>query len=48
MKTEIIRANGQSFACLSQGSGPKVLLLNGFPDIATTWSHQMDALAQAG
>ena len=48
MKTEIIRANGQSFACLSQGSGPKVLLLHGFPDIATTWSHQMDALAQAG
>jgi pimeloyl-ACP methyl ester carboxylesterase len=25
-----------------------VLLLHGFPDIATTWSHQMDALAQAG
>ncbi len=48
MKTELIRANGQSFACLSQGSGPKVLLLHGFPDIATTWSHQMDALAQAG
>ena len=48
MKTETIRANGQSFACLSQGSGPKVLLLHGFPDIATTWSHQMDALAQAG
>ena len=48
MKTEIIRANGQSFACLSQGSGPKVLLLHGFPDIATTWSHQMDALAHAG
>ena len=48
MKTDIIHANGQSFACLRQGSGPKVLLLHGFPDIATTWSHQMDALAQAG
>jgi len=48
VKTEVIHANGQSFACLRQGSGPKVLLLHGFPDIATTWSHQMDALAQAG
>ena len=48
MKTEHIRANGQTFACLSHGSGPQVLLLHGFPDIATTWSHQMDALAQAG
>ena len=48
MKTEHIRANGQTFACLSHGSGPQVLLLHGFPDIATTWSHQMEALAQAG
>jgi len=48
VKTEHIRANGQTFACLSHGSGPKVLLLHGFPDIATTWSHQMEALAQAG
>ena len=48
MKTELIHANGQTFACLSHGSGPQVLLLYGFPDIATTWSHQMDALAQAG
>ncbi len=48
MKTEHIRANGQTFAYLSHGSGPQVLLLHGFPDIATTWSHQMKALAQAG
>jgi pimeloyl-ACP methyl ester carboxylesterase len=48
VKTEHIRANGQTFACLSHGSGPQVLLLHGFPDIATTWSHQMKALAQAG
>jgi pimeloyl-ACP methyl ester carboxylesterase len=48
VKTEHIRANGQTFACLSHGSGPQVLLLHGFPDIPTTWSHQMKALAQAG
>jgi pimeloyl-ACP methyl ester carboxylesterase len=43
-----ITANGQEFYYLSAGAGPKVLLLHGFPDIASTWSFQMDALAQAG
>ncbi|NCV90540.1 MAG: alpha/beta hydrolase, partial [Betaproteobacteria bacterium] len=43
-----IIANGQEFVYLSAGTGPKVLLLHGFPDLATTWSFQMDALAQAG
>jgi len=43
-----IIANGQEFVYLSAGTGPKVLLLHGFPDLATTWSSQMDALAQAG
>lgn len=43
-----VHANGLEFHCLTQGSGPKVLLLHGFPDTAHTWRHQMDALAQAG
>ena len=43
-----IIANGQEFVYLGAGTGPKVLLLHGFPDIASTWSFQMDALAQAG
>jgi len=43
-----ITANGQEFYYLSAGAGPKVLLLHGFPDIAGTWSFQMDALAREG
>ena len=43
-----VRANGIDFACIEEGSGPLVLLLHGFPDTATTWSHQMSALAAAG
>ena len=43
-----IRANGIDFACIEEGSGPLVLLLHGFPDTASTWSHQMPALAKAG
>ena len=43
-----VHANGLEFHCLTKGSGPKVLLLHGFPDTAHTWQHQMDALAHAG
>jgi pimeloyl-ACP methyl ester carboxylesterase len=43
-----IRANGIEFAYLEQGSGPLVLLLHGFPDTASSWSHQLPALAAAG
>jgi pimeloyl-ACP methyl ester carboxylesterase len=47
-----VHANGLDFACLSedrtQGRGPLVLLLHGFPNHAHTWSHQMPALAAAG
>jgi pimeloyl-ACP methyl ester carboxylesterase len=43
-----IHANGVDFVCLTQGSGPKLLLVHGFPDIPQSWSSQMDALSQAG
>lgn len=43
-----IQANGVDFAYLEEGSGPLVILLHGFPDTASTWSHQMPALAAAG
>lgn len=45
---EFIEANGLRFAYFSEGKGPLVLLLHGFPDTATTWSHQLPALAAAG
>lgn len=45
---EFVEANGLRFAYVSEGKGPLVLLLHGFPDTATTWSHQLTALAGAG
>ena len=43
-----ICANGIDFAYIEQGNGPLVILLHGFPDTASTWSHQTSALAAAG
>ena len=36
------------FSALSQGDGPVVLCLHGFPDTLTSYRHQMPALADAG
>jgi pimeloyl-ACP methyl ester carboxylesterase len=41
-------ANGLSFSYLSEGSGPLVLLLHGFPDTAHSWDRVMPAVAKAG
>ena len=43
-----VAANGVEFAYLTEGAGPLVLLLHGFPDTAQTWDHVMPALAKAG
>jgi len=32
----------------SEGSGPLVVLLHGFPDVGYTWRHQISALTEAG
>lgn len=45
---EYVAANGLRFAYLSEGSGPLVLLLHGFPDTAHTWDRVMPELARAG
>jgi pimeloyl-ACP methyl ester carboxylesterase len=45
---DTVRANGVDFAYLSEGSGPLVLLLHGFPDTARTWDRSLRALADAG
>jgi pimeloyl-ACP methyl ester carboxylesterase len=45
---ERVHANGLEFAYLSEGIGPLVLLLHGFPDTAHTWDRAMPALARAG
>lgn len=46
--SKVVSANGILFSVLEQGTGPLVLLLHGFPDTASTWSHQMPRLAEAG
>jgi len=43
-----IHANGINFSYLEHGEGSTVFFLHGFPDIAQTWEHQMQALGAAG
>jgi pimeloyl-ACP methyl ester carboxylesterase len=44
----MIDANGIRLAIHEQGSGPPVILLHGFPELAYSWRHQLPALAAAG
>ena len=46
--TRVVKANGLSFTCLEEGSGPLVLLIHGFPDTAHSWDAIRPALAAAG
>jgi pimeloyl-ACP methyl ester carboxylesterase len=41
-------ANGVDFAYLTEGAGPLVVLVHGFPDTAHTWDRSMRELARAG
>ena len=43
-----ISTNGIDMAVYEAGSGPAVILLHGFPEIAFSWRHQLPALAKAG
>jgi pimeloyl-ACP methyl ester carboxylesterase len=45
---ELVRANGVDVAFLSEGSGPLVVLLHGYPDTARGWLPVMGHLAAAG
>jgi soluble epoxide hydrolase/lipid-phosphate phosphatase len=44
----IVDTNGIRLAVHEQGSGPPVILLHGFPELAYSWRHQLPALAAAG
>ena len=50
MTIKYVEANGVKFAYHEHGeaTAPTVMLLHGFPDIATTWSHQIPALLAQG
>ncbi|MEQ8204906.1 MAG: alpha/beta hydrolase [Woeseia sp.] len=45
---QIVATNGIQLAVHEAGSGPAVLLLHGFPELAYSWRHQLPALAAAG
>jgi pimeloyl-ACP methyl ester carboxylesterase len=45
---DFVDANGIRFGYLSEGTGPLVLLLHGFPDTAHSWDRVMPAVAAAG
>ncbi|HEX3764804.1 MAG TPA: alpha/beta hydrolase [Kofleriaceae bacterium] len=46
--SRFIESNGIRMHLVEQGSGPLVVLLHGFPELSSTWRHQLSALAAAG
>jgi len=44
----MVMTNGIPMAVHRAGTGPAVVLLHGFPELAYSWRHQIDALSQAG
>ncbi|MDH4046950.1 MAG: alpha/beta hydrolase [Gammaproteobacteria bacterium] len=44
----IVGCNDIRLAVYELGSGPPVILLHGFPELAYSWRHQLPALANAG
>jgi pimeloyl-ACP methyl ester carboxylesterase len=43
-----IEANGLRMFIVDEGKGPAVVLLHGFPELSSTWRHQIRALVAAG
>lgn len=48
MNTITLQHQGLVLEALTEGSGPCVLFLHGFPDTNQTWQHQVQALSNAG
>jgi pimeloyl-ACP methyl ester carboxylesterase len=48
VRSEFVDANGIHFHCLTDGAGPLVLLLHGFPQFSYEFRHLVPALARAG
>ena len=46
--TEVLREDGTRLVVATQGSGPLVLMVHGFPESWISWRHQMGAIADAG
>jgi pimeloyl-ACP methyl ester carboxylesterase len=45
---KIVRTAGAELEVWEAGTGPAVVLLHGFPELAYSWRHQVPALAAAG
>lgn len=48
MQTRTLQTDGLAQQILEAGSGPLVLLIHGFPELAVSWRAQVEALATAG
>jgi pimeloyl-ACP methyl ester carboxylesterase len=48
VRERYVVAGGHRFYCLEAGRGPLVLLSHGFPELAYSWRHQIDAIAASG
>ena len=46
--TRRLQVNGLRMSVTESGQGPLVLLCHGFPELACSWRHQVQALAAAG
>jgi epoxide hydrolase A/B len=47
-ESRIVWANGQRIHVVTQGEGPLVVLVHGFPESWYSWRHQLTPLAEAG
>lgn len=45
-KQQFVMANGIRFHCITEGEGPLLLLLHGFPENHYSWRHQMAPLGK--
>jgi alpha/beta hydrolase family protein len=48
LMSRFLQVNGLRMHVLDEGSGPFVLLLQGFPELSSTWRYQLRAFADAG
>jgi pimeloyl-ACP methyl ester carboxylesterase len=48
ISSRVVRAHGHRVHLLEAGSGPLVLFVHGFPELAYSWRHQLSAVAEAG
>ena len=44
----VLDTNGISLAVYEQGEGTPIVFCHGFPELAYSWRHQIEAVAQAG